>query len=524
MEFDGEKVVFQLAPPAENVVKLAFPVPHPWLRGEEVEEVGMLDEVPAGAALVDANVKAARLAEGKAPENLKDAAKKHLAERVAEYFEDLVRPEDVCFSAGLAAWPPDEEAGPRRGERKQHRVLFSGRSVITPDGELGFDQLGLPDEMAWELFGPLAMREIGEEEIEKRTERAGEVLDAVMARSWLLLNRAPTILPTGMIACHPMRTKGRVIRISPLICLAMNADFDGDQAAVFLPVTEKGQREAGEKLSVAGHLRRDPSLLRLFCPTHEMIWGLCNLSLAPEGRAKVSKILEIPLNMSEQYLTRSAVITAMEQVMKGDGVEKTLKVLEELMALGFKAAKSSGSSISPFIGEGLHIPKAPEIDNVAAWEGYAEEVHDAIMSLGDFENDDHGAQLLAVKSGARGSVASMARLIGPFGVLKNAEGKAAIIRRSFSQGLKPDEMNAHTAVARKALWQLVANLQGSIRAGYGSSEPAKSTGYGILARSMRAKHPGVVLARAAERGEVDPLTDIDSRLFVGLLPLGIRNP
>jgi hypothetical protein len=524
MQFDGEKIAFRLAPPEGQTIRLAFPVPHPWLRGRELAEIGLLEDIPAHVPLAEANTKATRLIDSNAPENLKAAARNQLAECVNKYFDDLVRSEDVYFSAGGPQFHYPGEIRELTSARKPHWVLFSGRSVIAPGANLHMDQVGLPDKMAWELFAPLLRRETDKDEVEARTDLARKALDSLMARSWLIVNRAPTVMPTAVLAFHPVRIPDRVIRIHPLVCLAMNADFDGDQSAVFLPITDAAQREAGEKLSVAGHLRRDPELLRLFCPTQDVVWGLAACSLTPEGYERISSIVGAPVDASEGFVTRSTLISAVHGVLHRDGVDKTIEVLEKLMRLGLDITKSSGASIDPFLGETLELPIEPEDDDPEAWDRFAEEVRDHIASLRDFQNENHGAQLLAVKSGARGSLASLARLLAAWGVLRDTEGKPAIIRNSFTTGLEPDEMYTHVVPAREALWRVTADIAEAIRTGYGAKEATRSSGFGVIARAMRGKRPGAILTRAAERHELDPLTDIDSRLFVGLLPLDTKEP
>ena len=134
------------------------------------------------------------------------------------------------------------------------------------------------------------IRELGDKvQVEKRTDEAARVLDEIMARSWVILTRAPVIIPTALMAFHPVRIPEPVIRIHPLVCFLMNADFDGDQAAVFLPVTEEAQREAGEKLSFAGHLWRDPDSTDSGSLRTNALWGLAKLSLTKEGRDEISK-------------------------------------------------------------------------------------------------------------------------------------------------------------------------------------------------------------------------------------------
>ena len=124
--------------------------------------------------------------------------------------------------------------------------------------------------------------------VKSRVEQAAQTLNEVMARSWVILNRAPTLTPTALLAFHPLRQPDRVIRLHPLACEILNADFDGDQAAIFVPVTEGAQREAGERLSVASHLARDPTLLGALLPPPEALWGLANLGLSEEGRQEIA--------------------------------------------------------------------------------------------------------------------------------------------------------------------------------------------------------------------------------------------
>ena len=104
-----------------------------------------------------------------------------------------------------------------------------------------------------------------------------------MARSWVLVQRAPVVEPTGFLAFHPVRCAGQVIRLHPLANHSLNADFDGDILSIYLPLTEEAQREAGEKLSLAGHLHRDPGLLGNFLPLHSARAGLALLARTAEG-------------------------------------------------------------------------------------------------------------------------------------------------------------------------------------------------------------------------------------------------
>ena len=257
-------ISFQMAAPAEPALKLATPVAHPWLREREIESIGALENDRRYEAVADANRKVERLMADGAPGLLTRKAVERLKQAVQELFDSLITRSDM---------------------RLYENNLFSGRSVIVVGPELRIDQVGLPEEMAWDLFGPLVAREMGDEkEATKRSKRAETVLDSLMAKSWTLINRAPSFWTASILAFHPVRVPGNAIRLHPLACPSLNADFDGDQVAVFLPLTEAAQREADERLSIAGHLRRDTQrMLPWLCPDQDVIWGLAEISRTEEG-------------------------------------------------------------------------------------------------------------------------------------------------------------------------------------------------------------------------------------------------
>jgi len=403
---------------------------------------------------------------------------------------------------------------------------FSGRTVISPGPDLAFDQLGLAEDIAWTIFGPLLRRQLDGEEIEARTPKAAKTLDKLMAETWVLLNRAPSVLPTSILAFHAVRIPEPVIRLHPLACALLNADFDGDQAAVFLPITEAGQAEAGEKLTVAAHLRRNPRLyewlvtpagdvLHYLLPSQDILWGLAMLSLTPAGQKEIAELAGVHVEMPEGCLTRQALEAAMRMLLARDGAEAVLDALQRLMQRGFEAAKASGASISPFIGQTLRPrPPAPE-DNPQAWERHREQIAEQLAGRTEFDDDDLGPQLLAVKSGSRGGIDHLARLVGPAGWTTDAEDKPFFVAGGLRDGYTPQELFARAATARRALGQVALSVAES---GAELRAAGVTKAFTVLARAMRAEHPGVVFAAAAATGQIDPLRDPDSRLFVGLAP------
>jgi len=493
MELRKETLTFKFAPPGGKSLKLACPIPHPWLRERELADVGIFEELPEYGAVVEANSRLERIISSEAPASLTRKASADLEERAKAFFDALLKLEHLRFGT---------------------RIVFSGRTVIAPGADLRIDQVGLAEEMAWTLFGPLVTRELGgDKEVETRSKRATHALDAVMARSWVLLNRAPTWMPTAIIAFRPVRYPDRVIRLHPLICRPMNADFDGDQAAVFLPLTEAAQMEAGEKLSITGHLSRDPSLTEWICPSHEALWGLALLSLGEEGCKEIKEIVGVDVATPEGFVTHAAVADALRAVAEREGIDKMLDAAEQLMHLGFRAAKESGASMSPFVGASLQRPSAPQTHEQDPWQEYTDALAEAIFSRTDFTDQDLGVQLLAVKSGARGREAYLTSLVGANRMTPYFDGESVPIRHAFRDGLTAEELYARVVGARESLGRISLGFED---VGYELRNKCEPKGFSVLNRAMRAKHPGIVFARAAAAGEMDPLTDVDGRLFVGL--------
>lgn len=492
-ELRGEDISFRFAPPEAPVLKLTRPVPHPWGHGL-LTEVGAFEELPEHGALVEADTRLGRALKSQAPESLTGKAVARLETRARAFFDALLSPEHLRF---------------------QSRLLFSGRAVIAPGPDLRTDQVGLAEEIAWTLFGPLVIREIkNEKEVQSRSKRAAQALDALMSRAWVILTRAPALRPTNFLAFHPVRCPDRTLRLHPLACELMDADFDGDQAAVLLPVTEAAQREAGEILSIAGHLARDPDLIRALAPRMDAAFGLANLSLSSKGRKEVADLAGgIEMEKEGQIVTRGTLIMALRILLARDGAQKALEASERLSRRGFEVAKTLGASMNPFLGASLNQPPAPETDDQDQWKAYSEEMFGWASSCGEFTDNDFGTIRFLAQSGARGSLRQIVQYLNAPGIVLNARGNVVPVRHGFREGMTPEEVFARVVGARRGLAQIVSEM-GEV--GMGVKERIVPTGYGVLARARRSSRPGIVFARAAANGEIDSLTDVDSRLFVGL--------
>ena len=492
VDLRGEALTFQFAPPEGEALKLVRPVPHPWLGQQELVEVGTFEDLPEYGALVEANVRLERMLHSDVPKPLAEKAFAQLSARVRAYLDTLLDPGCLQFEAD---------------------VLFSGRAVIVPDADLAIDQVGLAEEIAWTLFGPLVSRELGGgEEVRKRSKRATRALDEMMARSWVVLYRPRVLMPpVPFIAFHPVRCPDRVMRIHPLACELMNVDFDGDQVGVFLPITDAAQQEAGERLSIAGHLGHNPEFIRSVCPGREALYGLARLSLSPKGGQEIEKLAGT--TVGDGFIKRRALGDALQQVLERDGVQEALEASERLMRRGFEVAKESGASMNTFLDIDLDFPPKPEDDAPEQWMAYYEEASGWIDSQQDFTEDALGPLWLMNKSGSRGSIDQLSRYITGGGIRVDVRGKFVPIRHAWQEGLSPEEVFAGVVGARRGLARVVVEMleaDGEVREKY---VPA---GYNVLTRARRTVQPGVVFARAAANGEADPLTDVYSRLFVGL--------
>ncbi len=180
------------------------------------------------------------------------------------------------------------------------RVDYSGRSVIVVGPHLKLHQCGLPKSMALELFKPFVMQKLVEHSyahnvkgtrriIEQMRPEVWEVLEEVVAEHVVLLNRAPTLHRLGIQAFEPVLVEGKAIQIHPLVCSAFNADFDGDQMAVHVPLSEAAQREARELMLSSRNLLLPASGEPTVSPTKDMVLGCYYLTVEKDGRKGEAK-------------------------------------------------------------------------------------------------------------------------------------------------------------------------------------------------------------------------------------------
>lgn len=181
------------------------------------------------------------------------------------------------------------------------RVDYSGRSVIVVGPELKMYQCGLPKEMALELFKPFVMRELVKQGLAHNIKSAKRMVERVKPEVWdileevikdypVLLNRAPTLHRLGIQAFEPVLVEGRAIKIHPLVCTAYNADFDGDQMAVHVPLSVEAQSEARFLMLSSNNILKPQDGRPVVSPTQDMVIGTYYLTLEKEGAKGEGKV------------------------------------------------------------------------------------------------------------------------------------------------------------------------------------------------------------------------------------------
>ncbi len=185
------------------------------------------------------------------------------------------------------------------------RVDYSGRSVIVVGPDLKIYQCGLPKEMALELFKPFVMKELVEKglahniksakrKVERVHPEVWDVLEEVIREHPVLLNRAPTLHRLGIQAFEPVLVEGRAIKLHPLVCTAYNADFDGDQMAVHVPLSAEAQAEARLLMLAAQNILNPKDGKPVVTPSQDMVLGCYYLTLEKEGAKGEGKVFSSP--------------------------------------------------------------------------------------------------------------------------------------------------------------------------------------------------------------------------------------
>ena len=249
--------------------------------------------------VINRNNRLKRLADLGAPEIIVNNEKRMLQEAVDALFDNGRRGRPVTGPGNRPLKSLSDMLKGKQGRFRQNllgkRVDYSGRSVIVVGPQLKLHQCGLPKQMALELFKPFVMKRLVDlnhaqniKSAKRMVERARpvvwDVLEEVIAEHPVLLNRAPTLHRLGIQAFEPQLVEGKAIQIHPLVCTAFNADFDGDQMAVHLPLSAEAQAEARVLMLSSNNILSPASGRPITSPTQDMVLGLYFLTSLRENQ------------------------------------------------------------------------------------------------------------------------------------------------------------------------------------------------------------------------------------------------
>ncbi len=250
--------------------------------------------------VINRNNRLKKLIEIKAPEVICRNEKRILQEAVDALIDNSMRHGNVATSQGQKR-PLKSLADMLKGKQGRFRqnllgkrVDYSGRSVIVVGPELKMHQCGLPKRMALELFRPFIIAELLKNELAYNIRGAGRMIDdktpevwaaleEVIKNKYVLLNRAPTLHRLGIQAFHPILIEGNAIQVHPLVCSAFNADFDGDQMAVHVPLSEEAQKEAREIMASTKNLLKPGNGEPVVNPSQDIVIGCFWMTGIKEG-------------------------------------------------------------------------------------------------------------------------------------------------------------------------------------------------------------------------------------------------
>ncbi len=415
--------------------------------------------------VINRNNRLKRLLDLGAPEIIVNNEKRMLQEAVDSLFDNGRRGRPVTGPGNRPLKSISDMLKGKQGRFRQNllgkRVDYSGRSVIVVGPQLKLHQCGLPKQMALELFKPFVMKRLVEQNyaqniksakrmVERQRPQVWDVLEEVIKEHPVLLNRAPTLHRLGIQAFEPQLIEGKAIQLHPLVCAAFNADFDGDQMAVHLPLSAEAQAEARVLMLSTNNILKPADGKPVALPSHEMIIGMYYLTMALDGLPGEGRVFSSPdeaqmafdlgeIDMRSRIRVRMREIVppaAQASRMRADGsilLDTTLgqitfnavlpddfpfidrhmgkkqlgaivnqlaenypktvvtEVLDEMKDLGFRWGSRSGVTVS--IGDVQTPPNKPQL--MADFEGKAAKI-DRLYERGALTDDERRQELIQI--------------------------------------------------------------------------------------------------------------------------------
>ncbi|MGA0002669.1 MAG: DNA-directed RNA polymerase subunit beta' [Candidatus Nanopelagicales bacterium] len=400
--------------------------------------------------VINRNNRLKRLLDLGAPEIIVNNEKRMLQESVDALFDNGRRGRPVTGPGNRPLKSLSDMLKGKQGRFRQNllgkRVDYSGRSVIVVGPQLKLHQCGLPKQMALELFKPFVMKRLvdlnhaqniksAKRMVERQRSVVWDVLEEVITEHPVLLNRAPTLHRLGIQAFEPQLIEGKAIQIHPLVCTAFNADFDGDQMAVHVPLSAEAQAEARVLMLSTNNILSPANGRPITSPTQDMVLGLYSLTRddaagVGAGRAFGSLSEAIMAFDRNELALQATVKIRLENVVTEMGGESSSKTIET--TLGRALFNETLPANYPFVNEEVKKSKLGEVINDLA------ERYSKVQVAATLDALKEAGFRWATRSGVTISFADVVAPSAKAGLLAEAEEKADKIQKQYDRGLIAD--------------------------------------------------------------------------------------
>jgi DNA-directed RNA polymerase subunit beta' len=355
------------------------------------------------------------------------------------------------------------------------RQEFSGRSTVVPEPSLGLDDIAIPEEMAWKIYRPFVVRELVRQgykdnalearaELDRRTPVAKRALQIAMEDRTVMINRAPSLHKFSIMSFVPKITSGKAIKVNPLIVKGFNMDFDGDTAAVHVPITEDARNESFKMLP-SRNLYNPRSGELMNYPTQEAITGLYLFTQSAKGRAKINKIMPSKKYHVKKPMTAGEMKDLLTKISK-EMPNRFAKVVNAFKDIGNRASYEAGFSIGLedlemdykareriFNEADNKVRKSTKNKVQAIIEAYSEAAKKLDASLKTDKRLRANSFMIMSNSGAKGNIGQIRQVLAAPVLVKDVNDQVVPvpIKNSYAQGLDLADYWASMAGARKGM-------------------------------------------------------------------------
>ncbi|MEI6404488.1 MAG: DNA-directed RNA polymerase subunit beta' [Actinomycetes bacterium] len=400
--------------------------------------------------VINRNNRLKRLLDLGAPEIIVNNEKRMLQESVDALFDNGRRGRPVTGPGNRPLKSLSDMLKGKQGRFRQNllgkRVDYSGRSVIVVGPQLKLHQCGLPKQMALELFKPFVMKRLvdlnhaqniksAKRMVERQRSVVWDVLEEVITEHPVLLNRAPTLHRLGIQAFEPQLIEGKAIQIHPLVCTAFNADFDGDQMAVHVPLSAEAQAEARVLMLSTNNILSPANGRPVTSPTQDMVLGLYSLTrgqVAGKGEGRVfGSVAEAQMAFDKHEIElQSSIKIRIADVVTKMGADASTQIIET--TFGRATFNEALPDDYPYVNEEVKKSRLGEIVNDLAERYTKVQVAATLDSLKD--KGFHWATRSGVSIAFSDVVAPAAKAR----LLEEAEISADKIQKQYERGLIAD--------------------------------------------------------------------------------------